>query len=37
MELKEFVENFEPQTKVKVIEEDELLFDGNIDIHKDCF
>lgn len=32
MELKEFVENFDSQTKIKIVENDEVLFEGNADV-----
>ena len=32
MELKEFVENFDSQTKVRIIWGEEMLFEGNVDI-----
>ena len=32
MELKELIENFEAQTKVKIVEKDEILFEGSVEI-----
>lgn len=32
MELKEFIEHFDSKTKVRIIEKDELLFEGNAEI-----
>ncbi len=32
MELKEFIEHFDAETNVKIVEKDELLFEGKVEI-----
>lgn len=32
MDLKEFIENFDAQTKVKIVEKDEILFEGSVEV-----
>lgn len=37
MDLKELIENFEAQTKVKIVENDEILFEGSVEVLEKLF